>query len=314
MNPMTYSASAPRALILSLTSMLVLSGCGLFGNINNQGQGYKNWVADYSIYEDGSSSSASANQGTALANNNQDTANTNTPNTNSDSSSGSNDLGTPMNTGNTPAAPSSQIVIEPIDDVEVVNDPVNVSSPQTTPVASTPSNDADDATQPANQDTTQPSSTVNTQDTQQPTASTADAQNTQPDVLNTSASSAVGNWQWPVDGGVLKRGFNPTGTGSKGVLIQSSVGQPVRAANSGDVVYVGYDLPGLGNLIIISHNNNIASGYGHVGSVNVKEGDTVQQGEKIALLEGINSQEPYLHFEIRENNNAVDPIQYVANP
>ncbi len=116
------------------------------------------------------------------------------------------------------------------------------------------------------------------------------------------------NWMWPGNGKVLA-GFNEST--NKGLDISGSIGDPVLAASGGQVVYVGSGLRGYGNLVIIKHNNNFLSAYAHNKEVLVKEKQTVQKGQKIALLGNSDSDKPMLHFEIRRQGKPVDPMKYL---
>ena len=116
------------------------------------------------------------------------------------------------------------------------------------------------------------------------------------------------NWIWPGSGKVLA-GFNDST--NKGLDISGSVGDPVLAASGGQVVYVGSGLRGYGNLVIIKHNNNFLSAYAHNKEVLVKEKQTVQKGQKIALLGSSDADKPMLHFEIRRQGKPVDPMKYL---
>jgi lipoprotein NlpD len=116
------------------------------------------------------------------------------------------------------------------------------------------------------------------------------------------------NWIWPGSGKVLA-GFNDST--NKGLDISGSIGDPVLAASGGQVVYVGSGLRGYGNLVIIKHNNNFLSAYAHNKEVLVKEKQTVQKGQKIALLGNSDSDKPMLHFEIRRQGKPVDPMKYL---
>ena len=88
-------------------------------------------------------------------------------------------------------------------------------------------------------------------------------------------------------------------------------GQPVRAAASGKVVYSGSSLPGYGQLLIIKHNEDYLSAYGHNQTIAVKEGDRVATGQRIATMGNGPKQRPMLHFEIRTDGKPVDPLRFL---
>ncbi len=122
------------------------------------------------------------------------------------------------------------------------------------------------------------------------------------------AAAGSGQWQWPAGGGVLA-GFNEAS--NKGLDIGGSVGDPVYAASAGKVVYAGSGLRGYGKLIVIKHNQEYNSVYAHNDKLLVKEDDQVVQGQKIAELGSSEAERPKLHFEIRKQGKAVDPMGYL---
>lgn len=88
----------------------------------------------------------------------------------------------------------------------------------------------------------------------------------------------------------------------------------VRAAGSGMVVDAGRDEV-YGLYVLVDHGGGIQSMYGHASQLFVSRGDRVEQHEVIALSgsTGI-STAPHLHFEIRRDGEAVDPLEYVQQP
>lgn len=117
-------------------------------------------------------------------------------------------------------------------------------------------------------------------------------------------------WRWPTDGGLLARfvAGEPT---RQGIDIGGSAGAPVRAAANGTVVYSGAGLVGYGELIILKHNDQWLSAYGHNRSRRVNEGQVVKAGEQIAELGRSGAPREMLHFEIRYNGKPVDPLLYL---
>lgn len=97
----------------------------------------------------------------------------------------------------------------------------------------------------------------------------------------------------------------------EGVDISASSGDPILASASGIVEYSGYS-NGYGYNVKINHNNGYHTIYAHASKLLVKNGEKVSKGQKIALVGSTGlSTGPHLHFEIRINNNPVDPTQYV---
>ncbi len=114
-------------------------------------------------------------------------------------------------------------------------------------------------------------------------------------------------WQWPTSGSVMQ-GFSRRDPTRKGLKISGRAGQSVLAAESGEVVYSGSGLIGYGPLIIIKHDKNYLSAYGHNRKLLVTEGDTVARGERIAEMGHAANGKFLLHFEIRRRGKPVDPI------
>ncbi len=117
-------------------------------------------------------------------------------------------------------------------------------------------------------------------------------------------------WQWPSDGPVVKP-YTASADGKRGINIGGQVGQPVKAAARGRVVYSGSGLRGYGNLIIIKHDGSYLTAYGYNSELLVREGDVVNAGQRIASM-GVNAdRQPALHFELRRDGQPVDPLQYL---
>jgi lipoprotein NlpD len=125
-----------------------------------------------------------------------------------------------------------------------------------------------------------------------------------------SAASRVAAWYWPATGPVVTS-FNDKNSLGNGLDIGGRMGDPVRAAAAGRVVYAGSGLMGYGQLIIVKHNDTFLSAYGHNRTLAVKEGDTVKIGQKIAEIGEGPGKKPLLHFEIRVDGKPVDPIRYL---
>lgn len=113
-------------------------------------------------------------------------------------------------------------------------------------------------------------------------------------------------WQWPLYGPILNR-YSKNGIGRNGMDIGGKLGQPIRAAAAGRVVYSGSGLRGYGKLIIVKHNDVYLSAYGHNRKLLVKEGETLRAGQVIAELGDTDADRPKLHFEIRRDGEPIDP-------
>jgi len=121
---------------------------------------------------------------------------------------------------------------------------------------------------------------------------------------------SVATWKWPTDGKIIAA-YGASSKTKSGVQIGGRDGQPVRAAASGTVVYSGSGLAGYGPLLIVKHNENYLSAYGHNASLLVAEGERVNIGQQIAKMGMGPGQRAMLHFEIRRDGQPVDPVRYL---
>ncbi|GAB4347969.1 MAG: amidase activator ActS [Immundisolibacter sp.] len=124
----------------------------------------------------------------------------------------------------------------------------------------------------------------------------------------TPSSTPVADWRWPTAGRTV-RAFSASHGGNKGLDIAGRVGQPVRAAAAGTVVYAGNGLRQYGNLLIVKHNADYLSAYGHLQQINVTEGSTVTAGQTIATMGSNGDGRGLLHFEIRLRGTPIDPAR-----
>jgi len=117
---------------------------------------------------------------------------------------------------------------------------------------------------------------------------------------------------WPVYGTVIRK-FGPYGLQrSEGIDIQAPLGTPVKAAAHGQVIYAGNHLRGYEKVIIIQHDNGYSTVYANNSENLIKESAEVHSGQIIARVgcDG-KSEIPYLHFEIRYHQKALDPISFL---
>lgn len=115
-------------------------------------------------------------------------------------------------------------------------------------------------------------------------------------------------WSWPTQGKVSAR-FNAAS--NKGINITGQKGQAITAASAGKIIYTGADLRGYGKLVIIKHNQTLLSVYAHNSKINVKEGQIIKAGQKIAEMGDTDTDKVKLHFEIRQKGKSVDPEQFL---
>jgi murein DD-endopeptidase MepM/ murein hydrolase activator NlpD len=131
---------------------------------------------------------------------------------------------------------------------------------------------------------------------------------------------------WPMVSFQITQPFGPTNVALEppyssyrhfhtGVDIAAPLGTPVMAAADGLVVAVGHTSIGYGNFVIIAHGGGVATLYGHLLQTSASVGDRVVRGRVIGL-EGSTgfSTGPHLHFELRVNDQVVDPMPYLPVP
>lgn len=127
---------------------------------------------------------------------------------------------------------------------------------------------------------------------------------------STSASKVAGApvsaWRWPSNGPVVRR---YSATVHKGIDIGGKRGDPVQAVAAGQVVYAGTGIVGLGELIIVKHNEVYLSAYGHNDRLLVAEGAVVAAGQRIAEKGSSGTDSVRLHFEIRKEGKPIDPLR-----
>ena len=126
-----------------------------------------------------------------------------------------------------------------------------------------------------------------------------------------SAPSASG-LIWPVSGPVTS-GFGPRGGRMhEGIDIAVPEGTPVVAAASGTVIYAGW-LGGYGNLVVVDHGGGLSTAYAHNSGFATSVGARVAQGDVVSYSGNTgHSTGPHVHFEVRVNGTAVDPLGYLS--
>ncbi|EIQ78469.1 lysM domain protein [Shigella flexneri 1235-66] len=117
-------------------------------------------------------------------------------------------------------------------------------------------------------------------------------------------------WLWPASGKVILP-YSTADGGNKGIDISAARGTPVYAAGAGKVVYVGNQLRGYGNLIMIKHSEDYITAYAHNDTLLVNNGQSVKAGQKIATMGSTDAASVRLHFQIRYRATAIDPLRYL---
>ena len=122
--------------------------------------------------------------------------------------------------------------------------------------------------------------------------------------------SAAG-FTWPTSGQITS-GFGPRwGRMHQGLDIAAPTGRPITSAKSGTVIVAGWS-GGYGQLVVIDHGGGLATAYAHQSRIAVKTGDPVTQGGLVGFVGSTgHSTGPHLHFEVRVNGAARDPLPYL---
>ena len=118
----------------------------------------------------------------------------------------------------------------------------------------------------------------------------------------------------PTRGGYVTSTFGPRwGRNHNGLDIAHNTGDPIYAAFDGVVKECHYE-NGYGNKILIQHENNIETIYGHLSKFEINVGDNVRKGDLIGRVGSTGrSTGPHLHFEVRVNGTPVNPAGYIEN-
>ena len=138
-----------------------------------------------------------------------------------------------------------------------------------------------------------------------------------PATSSTLTTAELGNLNWPVQGSILYsfgRVVNPNNTTTRwnGIGIATTAGTPVVAVSAGQVV-VAEAFGTYGLTVIVQHGGGDYSVYGSLGRLGVQKGARVSKGETIGFVGSADPDlPPHLHFEIRPNGRAVDPLEWLS--
>jgi murein DD-endopeptidase MepM/ murein hydrolase activator NlpD len=123
---------------------------------------------------------------------------------------------------------------------------------------------------------------------------------------------------WPVEG-KLEGGFggrrNPFGGSGyefhSGQDIEAAMGTPVVSGASGLVAFTGWQ-NGYGQLVVVDHGGGLTTRYGHLSHIDVSVGETVSRAQLLGKVGSTGrSTGPHLHYEVRINDQPVNPLQYL---
>ncbi len=121
----------------------------------------------------------------------------------------------------------------------------------------------------------------------------------------------LGQLLWPCGSRRITQYYKRKHTG---LDIGAPIGTPIYAADSGVVVYAGWNSGGYGNMTIVDHGGGLYTRYGHASKLLTKVGQRVQRGDVIALVGSTGrSTGPHLHFEVMTGTytNRHNPLDYV---
>ena len=135
--------------------------------------------------------------------------------------------------------------------------------------------------------------------------------------LPTTVYYKGGRLMWPVQGtinssfGTRTHPVFKTKVTHTGIDIGAPKGTPVGAAEAGEVLYTGW-MRGYGQVVIIDHGSNLTTVYAHLSKIETQENARVKRGGVIGRVgsTGITTGN-HLHFEVRVNGNAINPMNYL---
>ena len=125
---------------------------------------------------------------------------------------------------------------------------------------------------------------------------------------NAGTVTASGQFVWPTQGTITQRfsWYHP------GLDIANRSLPPVVAADSGRVIYAGWDASGYGYMVLVDHGNGYKTRYAHLSEIMVISGQTIGRGAAVGKVGNTGrSTGPQLHFEIYLNGVRVNPLGYL---
>jgi murein DD-endopeptidase MepM/ murein hydrolase activator NlpD len=117
---------------------------------------------------------------------------------------------------------------------------------------------------------------------------------------------------WPVKGRLTGIFGTRNGRRHEGIDLAAKPGTLIRASESGRVIYSGNGLGAYGNVVIVRHSKRYVTVYAHNRKNRVRKGSFVDKGDVIAEVgETGNATGPHLHFEVRCDERARDPLDFL---
>ncbi|MCD8554330.1 peptidoglycan DD-metalloendopeptidase family protein [Seleniivibrio sp.] len=136
--------------------------------------------------------------------------------------------------------------------------------------------------------------------------------------LSSEFGRQKGKLIWPVHGHVIEKFGVKTVEGFKGVILKKGI-KIVPTSNSVKAVYDGVVIHrdnawGLGNFLIVAHPSGFYSLYANMDAINVSKNEKVKTGQNLGTIDiDHETNTPYLYFEIRIHDKAVDPLEWLAS-
>ena len=131
------------------------------------------------------------------------------------------------------------------------------------------------------------------------------------DIQKTPDGIGTGEFEAPLEGTFTSGYGQRWGRLHGGIDIAAEIGTPIAASDSGKVIFTG-ECGSYGLLVKIDHQNGYVTYYAHCSKINVYVGDYVEKGDIISLVGNTgNSTGPHCHFEVRHNNEPINPIDFV---
>lgn len=125
---------------------------------------------------------------------------------------------------------------------------------------------------------------------------------------NAGTVTASGQFVWPTSGVITQRfsWYHP------GLDVANPSGPTVVAADSGRVIFAGWDSTGYGYMVLVDHGNGYRTRYGHLSQIMVISGQTIGRGQAVGRMGNTgHSTGTHLHFEIYQNGVRVNPLNFL---
>ena len=120
-------------------------------------------------------------------------------------------------------------------------------------------------------------------------------------------------FHWPVSRVRITQGFEPASNPRhKGIDIGGYRGMPIMASKDGRVIYTGHGFHGYGNMVLIEHDDHLATLYAHLQKIKIRKGANVQAGTLVGLMGKTgHATGVHLHFEVMRDRQPMDPLLFM---